>query len=122
MTGDELRVVRVFLLVEIALFALAALLHKGLFLPRYAHDKAAIAESVIMLVLSAGLAFGVSRPSAARTAALYAQVFAFLGVCVGVVMIFSGIGPRSVLDYCIHAVMLATLAFGIATARRIRLI
>lgn len=110
--------VRVFLAAEVALFALASLLHRGVLAHGFEHSRAAVAESIIALVLAIGFAISVYSPREARVAALWTQGFALLGVCVGVVMILIGVGPRTGLDYGIHGVMAVTLIAGISVARR----
>ena len=108
---------RSFLLLEVIIFACASLLHRGLMLRGFEHLKAAIAESVIGLVLAVGFAIGVYRPLHARAAALTTQSLALLGVAVGVATIIIGIGPRTVLDYLIQAVMAVVLVGGLLVAR-----
>jgi hypothetical protein len=109
---------RVFLVAEIALFALASLLHRGILARGFEHSRAAIAEGIIALVLAIGFAISVYSPKEARVAALWTQGFALLGVCVGLAMILIGIGPRTGLDYAIHGVMGATLVAGLVAAKR----
>jgi hypothetical protein len=108
---------RAFLVAEILLFALASLLHRGILARGFEHAKAAVAESIIALVLAIGLAISVYSPNEARAAALWTQGFALLGVCVGIAMILIGVGPRTGLDYGIHAVMAVTLGAGLVTAK-----
>jgi hypothetical protein len=108
---------RIFLATEVALFALASLLHRGIIARDFQHARAAVAESIIALVLAIGLAICVYSPSEARPAALWTQGFALVGVCVGVAMIFIGVGPHTGLDYGIHAVMALTLIAGLVTAK-----
>jgi len=110
--------VRFFLAVEVVLFALASLLHRGIIAQGFEHARAAVAEGIIAVVLAIGLAINVYSPSEARAAALWTQSFALVGVCVGLAMIFIGIGPRTGLDYGIHAVMALTLMSGLMLARR----
>jgi hypothetical protein len=109
---------RVFLISEIALFALASLLHRGILASGFEHARAAVAEGIIALVLAIGFAISVYSPREARVAALWTQGFALLGVCVGVVMIVIGVGPRTGLDYGVHAVMAVTLTSGLIIAKR----
>jgi hypothetical protein len=111
--------IRAFLAAEIVLFVCASLLHRGILARGYEHAKAAIAEGVIAVVLTIGFAICVYRPFAAARTAINVQAIALLGVAVGVAMILIGVGPRSGLDYGIHAVMAVTLLFGIASARQI---
>ena len=109
--------VRAFLVAEIVLFSLASLIHRGILVRGFEHARAAIAEAIIALVLAIGLAITVYSPNEGRPAAVWTQAFALLGVCVGIVMIAIGVGPRSGLDYGIHAVMAVTLILGLLVAR-----
>ena len=111
---------RAFLVAGITLFALASLVHRGILAHGFEHSRAAIAESIIALVLAVGFAISVYSPKEARAAALWTQGFALLGVCIGIVLILMGVGPRTGLDYGIHAVMALTLLDGLVTARRVR--
>jgi hypothetical protein len=107
-----------FITVEIAIFAIASLLHQGIIASGYEHAKAATAEAVIAGVLAIGLGYSLCRPRARRAAALWVQGFALLGVCVGIVMILIGVGPRTPFDFGIHAVMLIVLISGLIGAWR----
>ncbi len=117
MTSATIRL-RSFLAVEVALFVLASLLHRGIIALGFEHARAAVAEGIIALVLAVGFAICVYSPSEARAAALWTQGFALVGVCVGLIMILIGIGPRTGLDYGIHAVMALTLISGLMAAKR----
>ncbi|HEV7609804.1 MAG TPA: hypothetical protein VGO61_20885 [Steroidobacteraceae bacterium] len=108
---------RFFLAAEVALFALASLVHRGALVSGYEHSKAAIAETVIAAVLLAGLLLSLIRPWSIRAYALLVQGFALLGTLVGVVMIAIGVGPRTAPDLALHAAMLTTLGFGLVVAR-----
>lgn len=57
------RTIRAFLFVEAATFIAAAFIHAGLLVSGYEHREARIAESVIALVLLAGLALAWIRPA-----------------------------------------------------------
>jgi hypothetical protein len=110
-----MRTLRFFLLFEAATFVVAASIHFGALLDGYEHTKAGRAESVIAVVLLAGLALSFRR---ARPAAIAAQAFAILGVCVGLFTIAVGVGPRTVLDVAYHIAILAVLLAGLAVALR----
>ena len=73
---------------------------------------------MIALVIVAGLVRTFLAPSSTRTIALGAQGFALLGTLVGIFTIAIGIGPRTALDFVIHACMIALLAFGCLTVAR----
>jgi hypothetical protein len=110
---------RALLVAELVLFALASLLHRGILANGFQHARAAIAESIVALVLAIGLAISVYSPNEARPAALWTQGFALLGVCIGIAMILIGVGPHTGLDYGIHAAMAVTLITGLVVARRV---
>jgi hypothetical protein len=110
--------IRAFLLFEAAAFVAAALVHFGLLLEGYDHQKAGRAESVIAVVLVAGFALTWSRPPWARRAAIGAHAFAVLGVLVGLFTIAVGVGPRTAPDIAYHIAILAVLVAGLAIAIR----
>src|SRR5438445_9199255 len=111
---------RTFLLLESATFLSAAALHFGVFVPGYVHGAAAAAESVIASVLLGGLLATWIGPRAVRGIALAVQGFALLGTFVGLVTIAIGIGPRTVPDLVIHAIMVLELVSGLVVAGRAR--
>ena len=108
-----MRAIRRLLMIQIALFAFAALMHFGVLFTGHQHAAARIAETVIGAVLTAGLLAGVIRPGWTRAAAIAVQAFALLGTCVGIVMITIGIGPRTMLDAALHASMTVALITGL---------
>ena len=110
--------IRAFLLFEIALFGVAALTHFGVLLQGYRHQQAGTAETVIGVVLLAGLALTWIGPRWARLGGIGTQAFALLGVMVGVFTIAIGVGPRTALDLVVHGAMLALLITGLAMALR----
>jgi hypothetical protein len=113
------RVVRSFLAVQAAVFAIAALLHAGMLAGGYEHERARTAETVIAAVLLAGLVATFVAPAVARRAALAAQGFALFGTAVGLVTIAIGIGPRTMVDFALHATMIALLATGLVVTARV---
>lgn len=104
--------VRRLLTTEAAIFGVAALIHLGVLIDGYQHAKAATAESVIALVLIAGLVATAVAPSSSRAIGLGAQGFALLGTLVGLFTIAIGVGPRTAIDLLIHACMIGLLIFG----------
>lgn len=109
-------IIRGFVAVQIALFALGAIVHSGLVgQPR--DPGAAIAESVIALVLVAGLAISLRNERATPRAALAAQGFALLGTLVGITLVLT-VGPTKALDVGLHLTMLATLVSGLLVTWR----
>src|SRR5438093_432184 len=98
----------------------AAAFHFGVFLPEFAHGAAAAAESVIASVLLGGLLATWILPRAVRGIALTVQGFALIGTFVGLFTIAIGIGPRTVPDLVIHAIMVLELVWGLVVAGRAR--
>ena len=105
---------------EVVLYLLPSLIHRGLLIEGHQHAQAAIAETVISIVLLVGLIGTLIRPQQLRAIGLTVQAFALLGTLVGAAMIAIGVGPQSAMDLAIHALMLATLLFGIARFWRYR--
>ncbi|MQA85636.1 MAG: hypothetical protein GEV03_13660 [Streptosporangiales bacterium] len=113
-----MRRIRVFLLVEAAAFAAAALVHFGVLADGYQHREASIAESVIAAVLLVGLALSWPLRSWVREVGVAAQGFALFGTLVGIFTIAVGVGPRTVPDVVYHVGIVAVLAAGLAVALR----
>jgi hypothetical protein len=107
------RAVRLFVLIEGAAFIAAALTHFGLLIGGYEHLKAGIAESVIGIVLLAGLALTWMRPGLTRGVGLAVQAFALLGTLVGIFTIAIGVGPRTMPDIAFHIGIVVVLAWGL---------
>ncbi len=110
--------IRLFVLVEGVTFVAAALVHRGLFMPGYAHRDASLAESTIAAVLLLGLAASFVRPAGTRTIGLTVQAFALLGTLVGISTIVAGIGPRTVPDIAYHIGIVLVLGCGVVFAAR----
>ncbi|MGH8946293.1 MAG: hypothetical protein ACRDVL_09090 [Acidimicrobiia bacterium] len=103
---------------ETIVFALASATHGGLFGDDYRHTEASTAEGVIAVVLLAGLAVSLVRPSLSRRAGLWAQGFALLGTLVGLFTIIIGVGPRTVPDVVFHSGLIVLLVWGLVTVAR----
>jgi len=112
------QMVRVILLIEAVAFLIAGAIHSGLFVFIDTHRQAAIAESIIGIVLLIG--FGLSWVWSAQTRliGLVAQTFAAFGTMVGLFTIAVGVGPRSVGDIVFHLAILAVLGWGIIVTAR----
>jgi len=108
--------IRAFVLFEAATFIAAALVHSGVLVRGYEHQQARTAESVIALVLLAGLALSWIRPARTREVGLIVQGLALLGTLVGVFTIVVGVGPRTVPDVVYHVGIVTVLIGGIVTA------
>jgi hypothetical protein len=109
---------RTLLLAEAATFAIAAAIHFGALLDGYEHTAAGRAETVIAIVLIAGVVLSFTRRGFA--AIIGAQAFGTLGVLVGLFTIAVGAGPRTALDLAYHAVILTVLAGALVAALRTR--
>jgi hypothetical protein len=110
--------IRVFLLVEAAAFAAAALAHSGVLVNGYQHPQARIAESLTALVLLAGLVLSWIRPAWTRPAGILAQGFALVGTLVGLFTTAIGVGPQTAPDVAYHLGILAVLVWGLVVATR----
>jgi hypothetical protein len=117
-TEITMRAIRIFLLVQGAAFVAAALTHFGVLTSGYEHDKAGTAESVIGIVLLAGLVLTALFPSSTRAIGIAAQGFALLGTAVGIFTIAIGVGPQTTPDIVFHIVIVITLLFGLVVAVR----
>ena len=112
--------IRLFMLIEAASFIAAALIHFGVLMHGYEHQKAGTAESVIGIVLLVGLALSWIRPELVRRVGLAAQTFALFGTLVGIFTIAIGVGPRTVPDIAYHIGIVAVLVSGLVVAARAR--
>jgi len=109
---------RLLLGVEAVAFLLAALIHSGALIPGFEHHAARIAETVLAVVLLAGLAVSTLRPVATRSVGLATQGFALLGTLVGILTIVAGVGPQSAPDLVYHGLMVLLLGLGLFVATR----
>jgi hypothetical protein len=114
----SLSIIRLLLLVQVASFATAALIHFGFLLEGYRDQGAAVPESIIAIVLLGGLALSWTPGPWPRRAAIAAQVFALLGTLVGTTLIAIGVGPRTALDVAFHITFLAELIVGLTVTLR----
>lgn len=112
--------IQLFLLFEAAAFFGAALIHFGVLMDGYEHQKAGTAETVIGVVLLLGLVMTWIRPGSTRGAGLAAQGFALLGTLVGIFTIAIGVGPRTVPDIVYHIGIVVALVSGLVVSARAR--
>jgi hypothetical protein len=110
--------VRVFLLVQSAMFLVLVTIHFGLLIGGYGHPAAATTESVIAVVLVFGFLLTWMPPPWSHRAATVAQSFGTLGVLVGLFTFALGIGPRTILDLSLNVILLLTLTAGLALTKR----
>jgi hypothetical protein len=97
---------------------LVASLHSGVLLRGWEHAKAATAESVIAAVLVLGIGATLIWPGLTRRIALGVEGFAMLGTLVGICTVAIGIGPRTVPDIVIHALLIVGLIVALLTTAR----
>lgn len=112
--------IQLFLLFEAAAFFGAALIHFGVLMHGYEHQKAGTAETVIGVVLLLGLVVTWIRPGSTRGAGLAAQGFALLGTLVGIFTIAIGVGPRTLPDIVYHIGIVVALVSGLVVSARAR--
>ena len=113
-----MRAIRTLLMIQIALFAFAALTHFGVLMSGHRHRAASIAETVIGAILLAGLLSTLIRPAFTRGIAITVQTFALLGTGVGIATIVAGFGPQSALDLVFHAAMATALIAGLIVSAK----
>ncbi len=113
-----IRSLRVLLVLEAATFVTAALIHFGNLVDGYRHQAAGTGESVVAVVLLAGLTLSWTRWP--RQAVVAAQAVAAIGVLVGLMTIAIGVGPRTAPDIAYHLGILVALIAGLAIALRAR--
>jgi hypothetical protein len=111
---------RLFLVFEAASFLIAALIHSGLLVAGYEHERARVAEGLIAAVLLAGLLLTWIRPARLGSVGFAAQGFALLGTLIGVFTIAIGVGPRTLPDVLYHVGIVIVLALGMRGAARAR--
>jgi hypothetical protein len=111
-------VIRLFLVVEGASFAVAAAVHFGVLVHGYEHPFAPYAESAIALVLLVGLVLTGIGPGLTRAIGLAVQAFALLGTLVGLFTIAVGVGPRTVPDLVYHVAIAIVLGWGLLVTAR----
>jgi hypothetical protein len=105
--------VRLFLLFEAAVFAVAALVHAGVLATGYEHREARIAESLLAVVLFMGFLLSMLRPTRTRVAGIASQGIALMGTLVGIFTIIVGVGPRTIPDIVYHLAIIAVLSWGL---------
>jgi hypothetical protein len=110
--------IRRFLLLQGVSFVIAASFHSGALVDGYEHREAAIAESIIAVVLLVGFGLTWVWPSRTRLIGIVAQAFALLGTSVGVFVIAIGVGPRTVPDIVYHVAIVVALIWGLVVAAR----
>ena len=112
------RVIRSYLVVEAAIFFIAAAVHGGVLLGGYEHREARIAETAIAAALLLGAVVSWMRPPLTRMAGIGAQGFALFWTLVGIATIAAGIGPQTVADIAYHIAVVLLLLRGLLVARR----
>jgi hypothetical protein len=117
-TRTTQQTIRLFLLLEGASFIVAALTHAGVLIGGYEDTAAAIAETVIAVVLLLGAAVTWVSAGRTRPIGLVAQGFAFAGTLIGTYVSAIGIGPSTMPDRVYHVGMLVALVWGLIVCLR----
>ena len=112
------RTIRLFLIIEATCFIVAGAIHSGLLVAVDIHHQAALAESIIGVVLLLGFALTWIWPGQTQLIGLIVQTFAALGTLVGVSTIIAGFGPHTAPDLSFHVAILAALVWGLVAATR----
>jgi len=113
-----MKATRILLFLEATAFAAAALVHSGVIPRSYAHHRAAIAESVIAVILLVGWALTFLSLPVARGTAIAVQALALFGTIVGMIATIIGIGPQTLPDTVFHLMMLLVLMGGLVAFAR----
>jgi len=108
--------IRLFLLVQFAVFVFAASAHFGVFTD-LDDPGAGTAETVIAAALLAGLTLTFRRSADVRSVAFAAQGFALLGTLIGITLVLT-VGPTETFDVAVHSVMLTLLVAGLLVTYR----
>lgn len=107
-----------YLMVEVVMFTFVAMAHGGLLMSGHEAPRAAVAETVIAVVIGAGLLMSFVSPAQTRTVALLTQTLALLALILGFVAIVADWIPRSTANLVVYAIMLITVVFGLLVAKR----
>jgi hypothetical protein len=113
-----MKATRVLLVLEALAFAAAALVHSGAIPRSNAHHRAAIAESVIAVILLGGWALTFLSFNVAQGAAVTVQALALFCTIVGMVATVIGIGPQTIPDTVFQLAMLLVLISGLIAFAR----
>lgn len=112
------RTIRLFLLIEGIIYAVAGTIHSGALVAGYAHRQASIAERTIAIVLLGGFVLTWLIPAQMRMIGVAAQAFALLLTLVGAFTIAIGVGPQTAPNIAFHIAILAALVWGLFVAAR----
>ncbi|HEU5349169.1 MAG TPA: hypothetical protein VFU63_11215 [Ktedonobacterales bacterium] len=115
---QTIQTVRLFLLIEAVCFIAAGIIHTGMLVTFDVLPPAAVAESIIGVVLLIGLGLTWIWRSETRIIGLIVQGFAMLGTLVGLFIILSGAGVNAVLNISFHVIFLLVLAWGLVVTVR----
>ena len=101
-----------------ALFFFGALQHAGIVIARFHEPRiipAAIVETVCGLSLAVGAAIALDRVNLPFwSAPLFANLIALAGVCLGMVALALGRGPRTASNDLYHRIMLMLIAISVS--------
>jgi hypothetical protein len=107
-----------YLLVEVLLFAFAALAHGGVIMQGHENTRAAAMEPALAVILGGGVIMSFVSPAQTRVVALITQGLALVGVVAGIFMVAMGLEPRTLANLVVLAIMLITVTLGLIVAKR----
>jgi hypothetical protein len=102
----------IIMLTNAALFFFGAVQHVGFTLGRFHEPRiipAAIVETICAISLISGAAIVLSRPVLGWSAPLISNLIALAGVCLGMVALALGRGPRTASNDLYHHIMLGLI-------------
>lgn len=102
----------VLMLANAALFLFGAIQHVGVRLGRFHEPRilpAAIMETICGISLTWGAAVILGRPALGWAAPLISNLIALAGVCMGIVALAHGRGPRTASNDIYHHIMLSLI-------------
>jgi drug/metabolite transporter (DMT)-like permease len=91
-----------------------ASIHFGLLIGGYRRPPAGATELVIVAAVVVALAFTWGPPTQGQRAATAAQLFAMLGVVVGLVTVALGVERGTILEVALNVVLLLAVTTGLA--------
>jgi hypothetical protein len=105
--------VRGLLLVQVAGFVVLASIHFGVLIGGYRHPPPGATELVIVAALVVAFVLTWGPPARGQRAATAAQLFAMLGVVVGLITVTLGVERGSTLEVALNVALLLTVTTGL---------
>jgi tryptophan-rich sensory protein len=115
--SETVCMVRGVLLLQIAGFVVLASIHFSLLMGGYRHPSAGATELVIVASLVVALLLTWGPPALGQRVATAAQLFATLGVLVGLVTMTLGVERATNLEVALNVVLLLTVTAGLVVTK-----